>query len=164
MLNIALVGFGEVGKSFVKLLQIKKHLLPKNMKLKYIIKSNGGIYDKDGLNIDEIVKYTNSNNNIEKHALWSDDISFKDILKNKDVNKLNLWIEDSLNLGISEIKSFINGLKQDIDAVKNAISLDYNNGLAEGSVNKIKVIKRIMYGRCNFETLRNKVINLENLK
>ena len=89
---------------------------------------------------------------------------FREILKNKDVNKLNLWIEDSLNLGISEIKSFINGLKQDIDAVKNAISLDYNNGLAEGSVNKIKVIKRIMYGRCNFETLRNKVINLENLK
>ena len=89
---------------------------------------------------------------------------FREILKNKDVNKLNLWIEDSLNLGIREIKSFINGLKQDIDAVKNAISLDYNNGLAEGSVNKIKVIKRIMYGRCNFETLRNKVINLENLK
>ena len=89
---------------------------------------------------------------------------FREILKNKDVNKLNLWIEDSLNLDISEIKSFINGLKQDIDAVKNAISLDYNNGLAEGSVNKIKVIKRIMYGRCNFETLRNKVINLENLK
>lgn len=88
MLNIALVGFGEVGKSFVRLLQIKKHLLPKNMKLKYIIKSNGGIYDKDGLNIDEIVKYTNSNNNIEKHALWSDDISFKDILKNKDVDVL----------------------------------------------------------------------------
>ena len=58
------------------------------MKLKYIIKSNGGIYDKDGLNIDEIVKYTNSNNNIEKHALWSDDISFKDILKNKDVDVL----------------------------------------------------------------------------
>ena len=56
LLNIALIGFGEVGKSFVKLLQIKKHLLPKNIKLKYIIKSNGGIYNKEGLNIDEIVK------------------------------------------------------------------------------------------------------------
>ena len=50
LLNIALIGFGEVGKSFVKLLQIKKHLLPKNIKLKYIIKSNGGIYNKEGLN------------------------------------------------------------------------------------------------------------------
>jgi hypothetical protein len=89
---------------------------------------------------------------------------FRDILKSKDANKLHLWIEDSLNLGISEIKSFINGLNQDIDAVKNAIVLEYNNGLAEGSVNKIKVIKRIMYGRCSFETLRSKVINLEKLK
>ncbi len=29
--------------------------------------------------------------------------------------------------------------------------MNYNNGLAEGSVNKLKVIKRIMYGRNNFE-------------
>lgn len=48
--------------------------------------------------------------------------------------------------------------------MKNAIILEYNNGLAEGSVNKIKVIKRIMYGRCSFETLRMKVIKLESLK
>ena len=34
---------------------------------------------------------------------------------------------------------------------KNGISLSYNNGLAEGSVNKIKVIKRIMYGRNSFK-------------
>ena len=41
MRNIALIGFGEVGKSFIKLLQIKKDLLPKNTKLKYIIKRDG---------------------------------------------------------------------------------------------------------------------------
>lgn len=72
--------------------------------------------------------------------------------------------EDSLNLNISELKSFVNCLNQYIDAVKNVIILDYNNGLVEGSVNKIKVIKRIMYGRCSFKTLRNKVINLGMLK
>jgi len=89
---------------------------------------------------------------------------FRAILKAKDITKLDSWIKDSLNLNISELKSFVNGLNQDIDAVKNAIALDYNNGLAEGSVNKIKVIKRIMYGRCSFETLRKKIINLEMLK
>ena len=46
----------------------------------------------------------------------------------------------------------------DIDAVKNAIKYKYNNGLAEGSVNKIKVIKRIMYGRNSFELLKAKVL------
>ena len=87
MSNIALIGFGEVGKSFIKLLQIKKDLLPKNTKLKYVIKRDGGIYNKDGLDIDEIIKYTSSNNKIQNHPLWSD-ISFKDILKNKDVDIL----------------------------------------------------------------------------
>ena len=57
-----------------------------------------------------------------------------------------------------EFHSFINGLERDIDAVKNGIKYDYNNGLAEGSVNKIKVIKRIMYGRCSFNLLKQKVL------
>lgn len=34
--------------------------------------------------------------------------------------------------------SFVNGVRRDIDAVKKAIELDYNNGLAEGSVNRLK--------------------------
>ena len=41
---------------------------------------------------------------------------------------------------------------------KNGIIYSYNNGLAEGSVNKIKVIKRVMYGRNSFELLKAKVL------
>ena len=51
-----------------------------------------------------------------------------------------------------------------LEAIQNAIIYDYNNGLAEGSINKVKVIKRIMYGRCSFSTLRSKVLMLEQLK
>lgn len=57
--------------------------------------------------------------------------------------------------------SFINGIKRDIATVKNAIRLNYNNGLAEGSVNKLKVAKRIMYGRNSFELLKGKLLRLE---
>ena len=42
---------------------------------------------------------------------------------------------------VPELKSFVDGLKHDIFAIKNAIMFDYNNGLAEGSVTKIKLIK-----------------------
>ncbi|MBN1048305.1 transposase [Clostridium botulinum] len=56
------------------------------------------------------------------------------------------------------------GFKNDYNSIENAIILDYSNGLAEGSVNKLKTIKRIMYGRNNFELLRSKVIQLERLK
>jgi hypothetical protein len=87
--------------------------------------------------------------------------SFKETLFSKKKNNLNKWIKDARELGIDEITSFINGISRDIDAVKNAIKYNYNNGLAEGSVNKLKVIKRIMYGRCSFDLLKKKLLCLE---
>lgn len=90
--------------------------------------------------------------------------SFKKIMFSKKADDLSFWMENTESLGIDEINSFINGLKKDIMAVKNAITLEYNNGLAEGSVNKLKVIKRIMYGRNKFGLLRNKVLMLESQK
>lgn len=87
---------------------------------------------------------------------------FKSIFKKKNLKAFPLWIEKATALKLSEIDSFINGLKQDIDAVMNAITSNFSNGLAEGTVNKIKVIKRIMYGRCRFETLRNKCLLLQH--
>jgi len=64
----------------------------------------------------------------------------------------------SCRLGIAEINSFISGIVTDLDAVKNAIRFEYNNSLAEGTVNKLKLVKRIMYGRCSFALLRNKML------
>lgn len=93
-------------------------------------------------------------------AVWE----FKDIFKNKAVNQLTHWIEKIKQLNIREMNSFISDVERDFEAIQNAIISDYNNGLAEGSVNKIKVVKRIMYGRCSFSTLRSKVLMLEELK
>ena len=86
---------------------------------------------------------------------------FKTVLKSKNPQTLLPWMEKVSAAGMTELNSFIEGLKLDIDAVMNAIAYDYNNGLAEGTVNKIKVIKRIMYGRCRFPLLKNKCILLD---
>ncbi len=67
-------------------------------------------------------------------------------------------MERAKTLNIKELNSFISGIKRDLEAVKNSIKYGLSNGLAEGTVNKIKVIKRIMYGRCSFEMLRKKVL------
>ncbi|WP_281250261.1 transposase [Virgibacillus proomii] len=50
------------------------------------------------------------------------------------------------------------------NALENAFIFSYSNGLAEGSVNKLKTIKRILYGRSNFDLLRNKLLLLESRK
>lgn len=89
---------------------------------------------------------------------------FKAIFKTRDTDQLSHWIEKTKQLNIREMNSFILGLERDFEAIQNAIIYDYNNGLAEGSVNKVKVIKRIMYGRCSFSTLRSKVLILEKMK
>lgn len=88
---------------------------------------------------------------------------FKALIKAKKPDALPTWMEKAAALGVLELDAFINGLKQDIDAVLNAITSDFSNGLVEGTVNKIKVIKRIMYGRCRFDLLRNKCLLLDYL-
>lgn len=87
--------------------------------------------------------------------------SFKNTLFSKESEELEKWLEEAEGLGIEQISSFAGGIRRDIDAVRKAIELDYNNGLAEGSVNKIKVVKWIMYGRNSFELLKGKLLRLE---
>ena len=53
---------------------------------------------------------------------------------------------------------FANGLSMDLKAVKNGINLPWSNGAVEGHVNRIKSIKRQMYGRAGFDLLRKKII------
>jgi transposase len=83
---------------------------------------------------------------------------FREIMFSKRVDDLDTWIEHAKAFDAQEINSFLNGILRDIKAVKNGIRYDYNNGLAEGSVNKIKLYKRIMFGRCSFELLRTKTL------
>lgn len=87
--------------------------------------------------------------------------TFHELVFSKKVDLLDNWMLQAEKLNISEISSYISGLKNDIAAVKNAIILKFSNGLAEGSVNKLKVIKRIMYGRCSFKLLKFKLLRLE---
>ena len=83
---------------------------------------------------------------------------FCNVLFSNNPAKLDEWINEAQKYDIPELQTFINGIKKDLTAVKNGIIYSYNNGLAEGSVNKIKVIKRIMYGRNSFELLKAKVL------
>ncbi|SNT12403.1 Transposase [Anaerovirgula multivorans] len=89
---------------------------------------------------------------------------FKTLLSSCQSAGLSLWVEKTRALELKEITSFVTGIQRDYDSVKNAIDYSYNNGLAEGSVNKIKTIKRVMYGRNHFDMLKSKVLQLEALK
>ena len=57
-----------------------------------------------------------------------------------------------------ELHSFARGLRHDYDAVLNGLTLSWNSGVAEGNVNRLKMIKRQMYGRASFVLLRKRVL------
>lgn len=94
----------------------------------------------------------------ELSELYSLVKEFHIVIFSKKPEKLNAWIESARKFNIPELWTFLEGISRDIEAVKNGIVYTFNNGLAEGSVNKIKVIKRIMYGRNSFELLKAKVL------
>ena len=81
-----------------------------------------------------------------------------EIIYSKHSDRLYTWLSILEDYNIPELQTYVNGIRTDIDAVKNGIEFQYNNELAEGSVNKIKVIKRVMYGRNSFELLKAKVL------
>ena len=59
---------------------------------------------------------------------------------------------------VNELKAFARGLFSDFQAVKNALTLPWSNGQVEGQINKLKTIKRQMYGRAGFNLLRKRMI------
>lgn len=69
------------------------------------------------------------------------------------------WIEKTKKYKIRELDSFVKLIRWDLNAVENAITYHYSNGLTEGHNNKIKLIKRQIYGCCNFDLLRLKILS-----
>ena len=60
--------------------------------------------------------------------------------------------------GQPELRSFANGIRIDKEAVLNGLTLPYSSGRVEGTVNKVKAVKRQMYGRASFTLLRKRII------
>ena len=105
---------------------------------------------------EKIEEYLKTNKNLQNLCSAVND--FRDIFRIKDDSRLEIWLEKVKKFNIRELTTFARGIERDIEAIKNAIRTEFSNGVIEGVINKLKVIKRIMYGRCSFELLRVKVI------
>ncbi|WP_420093040.1 transposase [Sinorhizobium fredii] len=87
---------------------------------------------------------------------------FRGIFRSRDPGKLDSWIDDADNSGLVAIERFARVLHRDLDAVYNAIELPWSNGQAEGQINRLKTIKRAMYGRAGPQLLRARILPLNN--
>ena len=84
--------------------------------------------------------------------------TFQRMLRQQAPESLDEWLESMENCGVKKLQNFAFGLRQDYAAVQAAISSDWSNGQVEGHVNRLKTIKRQMYGRANFDLLRQRIL------
>lgn len=69
------------------------------------------------------------------------------------------WIQEAMASDIHELKSYALGLQADQAAIQAAMTYEWSNGMTEGHVNRLKLIKRQMYGRASFDLLRIRVLH-----
>ena len=70
------------------------------------------------------------------------------------------WLKTALSSGVKDFETFAMGLKREQSGVEAALTLPYSNGQTEDQINKLKLIKRQMYGRGSFQMLRQRILAL----
>jgi transposase len=79
---------------------------------------------------------------------------FRGILRSRNAGKLDGWLNDVRRSGIYGMRRFAQTLRQDLAAVTNGITESWSNGQTEGQINRLKMLKRAMYGRAGVGLLR----------
>lgn len=83
---------------------------------------------------------------------------FTTMLRERQGERLDEWLERVEKQGVTELQSFAQGLQKDYEAVKAGLTLEWSNGQTEGQVHRLKLLKRQMYGRGRFDLLRKRVL------
>ena len=83
---------------------------------------------------------------------------FRDLLVNRRGGLLPEWIRQAEQDGPAPVRSFAGFLRQDLDAVTAGLTLEWSSGRVEGNVNRVKTLKRAMYGRASFRLLRTRIL------
>jgi transposase len=73
-------------------------------------------------------------------------------------DQLDDWMRRVQHDDLPALHSFVTGIKRDQDAVGNGLTLPWNSGAVEGAVIRIKLLKRLGYGRAKLDLLRRRVL------
>lgn len=84
---------------------------------------------------------------------------FMRMIRQLEGEHLDDWLDLVRASQIPELQSLVRSIERDKAAVFAGLSLPHNNGVVEGKVNKLKLIKRMMYGRAGFALLRQRVLH-----
>jgi transposase len=84
--------------------------------------------------------------------------TFFDLLRQRRSDGLDAWVAGAKASGIPELRAFAEGIRRDYAAIRAAFDLPWSQGQVEGQVNRLKLLKRQMYGRAKLDLLRRRVL------
>ena len=84
--------------------------------------------------------------------------SFLKLVRQRLPEQLDVWLTNALNSSVKAFVSFAKGLQEDYDAVKAGVTLEVSNGQVEGQNNRLKMLKRQMFGRAGLDLLAKRFI------
>ena len=117
-----------------------------------LLKNEEQLTDEERLFVNEIQK---SSAEISRAATMTG--KFQELVKTRNIGQFEEWLSEAEKLG-TKWKNFVKGLRHDLKAVTAALTSEWSNGQTEGQVNRLKFLKRQMYGRANFDLLRARVL------
>lgn len=83
---------------------------------------------------------------------------FLGMVRERTGGRLKRWIAAVQGSDIAELRRYAVGLRADQAAVQAGLTLEWSNGQVEGHIQRLKLLKRQMYGRAGFDLLRQRVL------
>jgi transposase len=84
---------------------------------------------------------------------------FLQMVRERTGEQLSAWLAFVQASHLQAFDSFVTGVHQDQDAVLAGLTLPWSNGPKAGNVNRLKLLKRSLYGRANFDLLKLRVLH-----
>ncbi|MGH8257931.1 MAG: ISL3 family transposase, partial [Steroidobacteraceae bacterium] len=84
--------------------------------------------------------------------------AFIGLIRDRTPDRLDPWLNQAVRSTLRPLRSFARHLSIDYDAVRAAVTLDWSNGPVEGQINRLKMLKRTMYGRAGFDLLSRRFL------
>jgi transposase len=127
--------------------------LPSTRRLAWLL-----VRDPEALDDAETIVLTHVRQDAEVAVLHELARSYTRMVREKRPEDLGGWLDASGVSGISALTTFAEGLRRDYAAVRAALEEPWSSGQAEGQINRLKTLKRQMYGRAGFKLLRKRVL------
>jgi transposase len=108
---------------------------------------------RDAVKLRELRSRDRDFNRLVKHVR-----AFAIMMTGRHGDRLDAWITTVEHDTLAPLAGFARNLRRDLDAVRNGLTLEHSSGAVEGNINRLKMIKRQMFGRAGLDLLRKRVL------